>query len=68
MSNKFGTYTTLLINKLTNPQMYHHVMYLPGAFDCAEYLMENYWDQLPRKVQCIAESILVNSGKYKTTE
>lgn len=55
----------MLINKVNNPRKYDWFVNVPGEFDCAEYLLNNCYDQLNAKTRRNVDKILLRSGKYQ---
>lgn len=62
-----GSYISIqtLIDKVQHPRRYDHVIGVPGAFDAAEYLLNNHYAALDTKTSKKVLSILEKSGKYK---
>jgi hypothetical protein len=57
-------YFQTLIEIVKHPQHYRNFATLPGQFDAAEELLNDYWDDLKAPVKKAVTRILVTSGKY----
>ena len=65
-----GSYVAIetLIDKINHPRRYDHVIGVPGAFEAAQYLLNNHYDELNGKTKLNVAKTLVRSGKYKIEE
>lgn len=61
MNLYFKTLTEIVMH----PQHYRHFTNLPMAFDAAEELLNDYWEELPLRVKRRVSRILIGSGKYE---
>lgn len=60
-----NTYSKTLVQIIYKPTHYRHFANLPGAFDSAEELLNDYWDYLSHKEQKAVATILIDSGRYE---
>jgi hypothetical protein len=56
----------ILTDIVLNPAKYYWVANTPGQFDAAEYLCQNHYQELSKKVADKVDQILLRSGKYVT--
>lgn len=53
-----------LIQIVLHPARFRNCL-LPGAFDAAEFLVNNHWEELSYAVKRAVSRILINSGQYE---
>lgn len=66
MSDKTKIQLMLMIGIVNNPMKYDRIINVPGAFDAAEFLYNNHWEDVNAHTREKIESILLQSGKYVT--
>lgn len=59
-------YVETLIQIVKHPKHYSNFAGLPGQFDAAEELKNDWWDDLATPIKRAVSKVLVNSGKYTT--
>lgn len=66
MSDKTKIHLMVLIGIVNNPRKYDRIINVPGAFDAAEFLYNNHWEDVNAHTREKIEAILLQSGKYVT--
>lgn len=66
MSDKTKIQLMLMIGIVNNPMKYERIVNVPGAFDAAEFLYINHWENVNNHTRMKIEQILLRSGKYVT--
>lgn len=65
MSDKTKIRLMLMIGIVNNPRKYDQIINVPGAFDAAEFLYINHWEEVNAHTREKIEVILLKSGKYE---
>lgn len=68
MSHKTKIHFLLLVAVVNNPRKYDRIINVPGAFDAAEFLYNNHWEDVNIHTREKIVNILLESGQYEVTE
>lgn len=60
-----NNYSKVLVQIVLKPAHYRHFFNIPGAFDAAQELVNDYWDYLSHKEKKAVARLLINSGQYE---